>query len=251
LERVDRVNDKKLVLSGLGLNSDSPKAIELALGYLTDKNLGPTAGLAALRIAHRLRAKDEQLARSTLNKVIEVVDHEDVRQRAQEVINDIEKFDDHILQWVGAGPFTEKGKDGGAVYATVYGPEKPGAEGVKWQPVTKGVGSWAINLEAQFGGLNHCAGYLRTRVWSEVEQDALLEFGSDDGAKVWLNGKVVHDRWLHRGAAPRQDRVKVKLTKGWNEVMAKVVDYEGGWVFGCRLRKPDGTALAGLKVEAQ
>ncbi len=75
--------------------------------------------------------------------------------------------------------------------------------------------------------------------------------GSDDGIKAWLNGKLVFDQWTESGAAPRQKRVKVRLAKGWNELMLKVVDQQGGWVGACRIRKPDGTALEGLKVEAQ
>jgi hypothetical protein len=41
----------------------------------------------------------------------------------------------------------------------------------------------------------------------------------------------------------------VKLAKGWNDLMLKVVDQQGGWVFCCRIRKPDGTAMEGLRVE--
>ncbi len=251
LKRVERVNDKKRVLEGLGLASEAPEALQLALGYLDDKDLQATAGLAALRIAHRLQNRDEQLARTALKQVLEVVEHEDVHQRAQEVLNDMDKYEDHILDWVGVGPFTEKGKDGPAVYATAFDPEKPDAQGIKWQPITKGIGSWEINLEATFGGLDCCAAYLRTRIWSEIEQDAQLEMGSDDGVKAWLNGKLVFDQWTESGAAPRQKRVPVRLAKGFNELMLKVVDQRGGWVFGCRLRKPDGTALDGLKVQAQ
>jgi len=250
IRSVERVNDKKLVLEGLGLKSEAPEALQLALDHLDDENLQATAGLAALRIAHRLRTRDEQLARTALHKVLETVDHEDVHQRAQEVLNDLDKYQDHILRWVGAGPFTEKGKDGAAVYATPFAPEKPGAEGVEWQPITKGIGSWDINLEATFGGIDFCAAYLRTRVWSETEQEALLEMGSDDGVKAWLGGQVVYEGWNEGSAAPRQKRVKVRLAKGWNDLMLKVVDQQGGWVAACRVRKPDGTALEGLKVEA-
>ena len=49
----------------------------------------------------------------------------------------------------------------------------------------------------------------------------------------------------------RQDIVDVHLKAGWNDVMLKVVNHEAGWAFCCRFRKPDGTAIEGLKVEAQ
>ena len=251
LNRVERVNDKKLVLAGLGLNSDSPQALELALKHLDDEHLQATAGLAALRIAHKLRDRDEKLARTALQKVLDVVDHEDVRKRAQEVLNDISKYEDHILTWVGVGPFTEKGKEGSAVYRTVFEPEKLAAEGLEWKPITKGIGKWEINLEATFGGLDCCAAYLRTRVWSGIEQEAQLETGSDDAIKAWLNGELVLDEWQESSVAPRQKRVRVKLVRGWNVLMIKAVDQRGGWVAACRLRKPDGNALEGLKFEAQ
>jgi HEAT repeat protein len=250
IRRVERVNDKKRVLEGLGMKSEAPEALQLALDHLDDENLQAAAGLAALRIAHRLRTRDEKLARAALHKVLEAVDHEDVHQRAQEVLNDLDKYQDHILRWVAAGPFTEKGKEGAAIYATPFAPEKTDAEGVEWKPITKGIGSWEINLEATFGGLDYCAAYLKTRVWSEIEQDAQLELGSDDGIKAWLGGQVVFDRWKEGSVAPRQARVKIRLAEGWNELMLKVVDQRGGWVGACRIRKPDGTALEGLKIEA-
>ncbi|MBN2475320.1 MAG: HEAT repeat domain-containing protein [Pirellulales bacterium] len=254
LDLVERVNDRKLVLARLGESdsSDSVEVLQLAKRFLHDEQLGPSAGLATLRIANRLKDRDAERARAALKDVIETVRHDDVRQRAQEVINDMEKYDDHILKWVGAGPFTEKGKASGeAAYATVFAPEQSGVQGIQWQPITKGIGSWEINLESTFGGVDHCAAYLRTRVLSPAEQEAQLEMGSDDAVKAWLNGAAVYDQYGGGGVAPRQKRVKVKLQKGWNELMLKVVDHEGGWVFCCRLRRPDGTALEGLKIEAQ
>jgi HEAT repeat protein len=251
LRRVETVNDKKAVLEGLGLTSEAPEALDLTMGFLDDEALQASAGVAALRIAFRLRQRDEQRARAALKQVLGKVDHPDVQKRAQEVMNELDKYQDHILQWVGVGPFTERGKDGPAIYATVFEPEKPDARGIEWKPITKGIGSWEINLEATYGSLDFCGAYLRTRVWSEIEQDAQLEMGSDDGVKAWLNGKLVFDQWTESGAAPRQKLVKAKLAKGWNELMLKIVDQQGGWVGAARLRKPDGTALEGLKIQAE
>jgi hypothetical protein len=76
--------------------------------------------------------------------------------------------------------------------------------------------------------------------------------GSDDCIKAWLNGKAVHTpSYYNRSMAPRQDLVNVRLLAGWNDLMLKVTDHEGGWAFCCRLRRPDGSALADTKVEAK
>lgn len=250
IDRVQKTGDKKLVLAGVGVRSDSPAALDLVLKYLDDPALQATAGLAALRIANRIQDRDQQRARAALEKVLAIVKHDDVHQRAQEVLNDMDKFQDHILQWVGAGPYSEKGKDGQAIYQTAFEPETRPAAEVSWQPITKGIGSWEINLEPTYGGLDYVAAYVRTRVWSETQQEALLEMGADDAIKAWINGKLVFDRWTEGGAAPRQKRAPVTLVKGWNDLMLKVVDQQGGWVFACRVRQPDGTALPGLRAEA-
>lgn len=251
LQQVDRVGDRKLVLEGLGLNASTPEAMELALQYVDDAQLAPAAGLATLRIAHRLRDSHAKAARAALDRVVAEVDHEDVRRRALEVINDMQRFDDHILQWEGAGPFMEEGKDGAAIYQTAFAPENPDASDVKWEKVAKGIGSWDINLESTFGGYDHCAAYLRTRVWSPKQQEATMEMGSDDGVKAWFNDELVFDQWTQQAAAPRQHRVKVTLKQGWNKLMLKAVDFEGGWVVACRLRAADGSALEGLKVSVE
>ena len=193
----------------------------------------------------------KELARKTFERVITEVNHADVQQRAQEVLNEMDRFEGHLLNWLVVGPFVEQGKDGEAVYGMVFDPEKPDAKDVKWVLLDKGMGSWDINLEAMLGSHDHCAAYLRTRVWCPQEQDAALEMGCDDAVKAWLNGKLVYNNWTVNSAAPRQHRAEVHLQQGWNDLLLKAVDFEGGWVVACRVRARNGIAIDGLKVEAK
>jgi hypothetical protein len=60
-----------------------------------------------------------------------------------------------------------------------------------------------------------------------------LSLGSNDGAKVWLNGAEVF-RWPSeptggRTAAPHQDEVPVTLRAGENVVLAKVENLGANW----------------------
>ena len=137
-----------------------------------------------------------------------------------------------------------------ALFSIAYPPEK-GDKNVEWKRVTKGLEAWGINLEATFGSIDNCACYLRTSVFSPVDQEARLEMGSDDGLAVWLNGSQVHANNANRGMTAGQDVVKVKLKKGWNVLMAKVVDNSAQWAFCCRIRSAAGAAIEGLKVEAK
>jgi HEAT repeat protein len=250
MKLAERSDDKKLVLSGLG-TADSVQALDIVEKYFNEAALQTEAALAAVQIADRLRQKDAARAKATLQKVIATAKQSRIRSRAQNILNDMEKFDNYILLWQVAGPYMEKGKESRNIFDKAFPPETPSAGEVKWSNLTKGIDSWRINLEATFGSQDHCAAYVRTRVWSPVDQDVQLELGSDDAIKVWLNGKLAHAKYTHRGNAPRQDIAKAKLQKGWNLLMAKVVDHEGGWEFCCRIRKADGSAIDNLKIEAK
>jgi HEAT repeat protein len=250
MELAERPDDKKLVLGGLG-SANSAQALTLVERYLKDKDLQVEAAQAAVQIAKRLRQKDATRARMALENVVSVVKDSRIRRQAQDIINEMEQYEGYILVWFATGPYIEKGKQGRAIFDMVFPPEMADAKDVKWKRLTRGVGSWDINLEATFGGKNHVGAYMRTSIFSPVEQDARLELGSDDSIKVWLNGKLVHANYANRGMSPRQDLVNVKLRKGANELLLKVVDNEGGWAFCCRVRKPDGSAVEGLKVEAK
>jgi hypothetical protein len=75
--------------------------------------------------------------------------------------------------------------------------------------------------------------------WSQIdmpsETDALLGFGTDDAARVWLNGELILDSWTDRGAFPDHDRVKVTFKEGPNQLVIKVYNNLRNWKFCCRL----------------
>jgi len=250
MEAAQRPEDKRMVLSGLGTTS-SPEALDLVEASLADESLQAEAGLAATQIVDRLRQRDPNRAHAALKHVLATTRDPAVRQKAVDLLNEVERFQDHILTWMGVGPFTEKGKDGEALFDLVLAPEQPDAKEVPWKRITQGVGTWDINLDQALGSGDNQAGYARAQVWSPAAREARLELGSDDGIKVWLNGKLVHANNAARGCAPRQDLVKADLREGWNDLLLKIVNRGGGWAFACRIRQPDGSALEGLKVEAK
>ena len=46
--------------------------------------------------------------------------------------------------------------------------------------------------------------------------------GSDDQLRLWVNGELVHESSIARIGVAGQDRVPVRLRKGWNRLLAKV-----------------------------
>jgi len=139
------------------------------------------------------------------------------------------------------------------LFDAVFEPEKPSPAGVAWRIMPTGTDTerpWLLELDKLYGGDNRVA-YLRTRVWSAGEQKAVLEIGSDDGVKVWLNGQLVHTNNAVRPVSPGEDRVEVNLKQGWNTMLVKLTQGGGEWALCARLRKTDGGKIEGLKFEVQ
>ena len=63
----------------------------------------------------------------------------------------------------------------------------------------------------------------------EDQSGVPAKVGSDDSVKVWLNGEVVHNNPVNRGAGDFQDDFKVDLMAGPNVLLVKVSERGGGW----------------------
>ena len=65
---------------------------------------------------------------------------------------------------------------------------------------------------------------------SDTDQNGVtMHVGSDDAIKVWLNGKVVHNNPIDRGASDFQDVFAINLVAGDNLLMVKVSERLGDW----------------------
>jgi CubicO group peptidase (beta-lactamase class C family) len=89
-----------------------------------------------------------------------------------------------------------------------------------------------VDFEKVLGALDHSVAYAFSWLISERDQDVRFYLGSDDGAKVWVNGEPAF-----RVATPgrplvrAQDRFVARLKKGKNAILVKVEDNIGGWAF--------------------
>ena len=61
------------------------------------------------------------------------------------------------------------------------------------------------------------------------DQDTRMFVGSDDAVKVWLNGVLVHDNPVDRGATDYQEDFPVTLKQGTNILLVAVYDLWGDW----------------------
>ena len=82
------VSERKSVLSGLA-NVKCMEALEMAAGYLQDNDLQAEAEAAVVRIAESTRADHPQQTKAALQKVLETSKNDELRERAQKLIGQI------------------------------------------------------------------------------------------------------------------------------------------------------------------
>ena len=149
--------------------------------------------------------------------------------------------------WVGAGPFpcgleTDclSGQGGEAGTRATEGLEQKRADGtsVKWHSQK----SWGdvVAFDDLTGPKDGAVAYAFTKVSRSKAGKALLLAGSEDGIRVWLNGKQVLAKDGLRSLTPDEDQIEVDMNAGENTLLVKV---SAARSFSARVVEP-GTVVA-------
>ena len=155
----------------------------------------------------------------------------------------------YVRRWLVVGPFAGDlatdplaGQGGEASAQPQDGLEVKRADGsiAKWHFVT----SWAdvVSLEDLEGNKDGVVAYAFARVTRSAAGKALLAVGSDEGVRVWLNGKLVLSRDELRSLVPDEDQMEVDMIAGENSLLIKVPQQMGRWTFCARVLEP-GTVV--------
>ena len=131
--------------------------------------------------------------------------------------------------WYVTGPFlADSGKN---AYDQPFGPESDGTLDLA---KNFGGGNQAWRFDAAFkdaqvnplaDGVN--ASYVARRIFSPTARKVEVALGSDDGFRLFLNGKEVASNRIDRAAAPNQDKATLDLVAGTNVVVFKIVNTGG------------------------
>jgi hypothetical protein len=89
--------------------------------------------------------------------------------------------------------------------------------------------------------------YAATQVDAPEARDVQLRIGSDDEAKVWLDGNLVLNSRAARFAAMDQDIVPVRLRAGKNVILVKVCNRTESWGFYVRVTDVQGRGCPDLR----
>lgn len=210
------------------------------------------------KLLQQLAAMQADLATGRLVAVAKAYQGAEFQQRMAEATSS-----SPIIPWMVIGPFMQgetdtkglefkrahpveqdilSGKfDPSKAYQGMDRDRKPAA--VKWQRLLSAPGDYPRLDFRQAYPMEWTIVYAYTNIHSPREQAAILSLGSDDGARVWVNGELVIDHFVARGFAPDQDMAKVKLRKGWNQILVKVEQRLGAWLLGMVVRDQDGKPL--------
>ena len=98
-----------------------------------------------------------------------------------------------------------------------------------------------LSSDLAFSPSENCVAYAVIFVHSPFEQNVHLLVGSDDAIAVWCNGTRIHFLDAHRGIQLDNDTVAAALRKGWNTILFKVANADGGYALAARFG--DGNQL--------
>ncbi len=164
-----------------------------------------------------------------------------------------QKTADAIGEWKIIGPFKaeknddllnlqtplESEIDGDRVLdlAKSYGDsaDKDNAGVLKWKDAQAHKGF--VDLAKACGAIEYAVAYAYAEIESVHPRETLLRCGSDDGIKVWINGKVVHENAVQRSHKANSDQAPIHLNAGVNRVLVKVSQLVGGWGFSVEIPK--------------
>ncbi len=160
-----------------------------------------------------------------------------------------------IPAWLVIGPFTNSGvavTNEIEVGAFDRKKEYAGMNGnVTWQRVLPSYANVlkenVVYFDGLFGNRENVTAYAQVYVNSGKEQDAVLAFGSDDGAVIWLNDKEVFRNLAARGYSAGSDRINIHLKQGSNKLLVRVDQLTGPWQMSGSILDKDGKPLTDLE----
>ncbi len=129
--------------------------------------------------------------------------------------------------WASIGPFRSKSKD---AFAEVFPPETEFVPGKAYEGGSLGWTArprWRDGAVVLFEQTDFCAMYISRPVSAPRDTTLALSLGSDDGIKVWLDGRGVLEHDISRAVEPNQEELTLHLGKGEHRLLIKISNGQG------------------------
>jgi hypothetical protein len=170
--------------------------------------------------------------------------------------------DGYIRDWVMLAPIAlpaglpagdliveEQVKNEAALQPKAGDTVKANGKELTWQNIT--ASDKYFDFNAILKTINdHAAGYMVTYIECDREMnDVRMALGSNDQARLYLNGKDIYAVQDARSLELDADKGKVHLKKGINVVVFKVINEQNSWQGSMRFLDKTGAPVTDLKVK--
>jgi hypothetical protein len=156
-------------------------------------------------------------------------------------------------EWNIVGPFPNPrilGTEQSPAVDSVYGPERdpslsttyslPSGYDAVWQRASVS-SDGQIRLNPHFSPSDWVAAYAQAFLYSPTDGETTILFGADDAHVLWVNGDRLSVRQGRHISRADELEVRAPLRQGWNRILIKIADLDGGWAFQMRVADPTGT----------
>lgn len=144
--------------------------------------------------------------------------------------------------WAVSGPYYPDSP--GALLTQAFAPEgelAAGSEGrasgsggpalLPWRSVEPVGPEGYVDLLPVFGPMTQVVAYAACRFNAPADGELLLRLGSDDGYRLFLNGRLAAEVPVFRGSAPGQELHRLPVRRGPNHLLLRIHQGIGGWDF--------------------
>jgi hypothetical protein len=155
--------------------------------------------------------------------------------------------------WMIIGPFlNNKGFEG---HHTKYPPEKEinftakydGVNGlVKWMEHKQQETFATVDLKKLYTPNEFVCAYALCYVTSPTNQEVQIRLGSNDSAKLWLDGNLIYDYASEGTAILDRDIIQTTLPEGTTPILLKICNGELDWGFVFRITDTNGQVMNDL-----
>ncbi len=118
-----------------------------------------------------------------------------------------------------------------------------------WQNITASTNYFDFNAILKTVN-DHAAGYMVTYIECDTEKpDVIMAVASNDEGRIYFNGVDIYAFSEPRTLMLDADKGKVKLKKGLNVVVFKIINEQNSWQGAMRLLDKAGAPLQDLKIK--
>ena len=219
-------------------------------GLINDKSIGGMAAEALAKNAVLYGEPEFAIISKSLMSFIKTTTG-DTQKELKEALSKVCEPYGYITMWRYSTVYTAKDEKGEescpAAHKEVFEPEKPGYDYDKWpkfEPAKDSKTPEVVTLHKCLGGVQRTA-YIVAYVYADADKEAILEMGSDDMLKAWLNGEMIVDSPKYQALVRAAYKIPIKLKKGKNVLMMKVSQGGHNWEACAALKDPNGGLLEG------